>query len=102
MSGERDTGGAVVSFLMGAGIGAVVAAIAALLYAAKPGAESRRDIAGGAQELWRRADKIAEQVRGAAGDAAARLKQDLDSAMAAAKQAAAVRQAELEQKVRSE
>jgi len=102
MSSERDTGDAVVSFLVGAGIGAVMAAIAALLYAPKSGAESRRDIAQGAQELWRRADNIAEQVQGAAGDLAGRLRQDLDSAMAAAREAAAVRQAELEQNVRSE
>jgi len=102
MSSERDTGGALVSFLAGAGIGAVVAAIAALLYAPKPGAESRGEIAQGARELGQRAENVAEQVRGAARDLATRLKQDLDTAMAAAREAAAARQTELERKARSE
>ena len=102
MSNERDTGDAIVSFLVGAGIGAATAAIAALLYAPKPGMESRRDITQGAQELWRRADNIAKQVQGTAGDVAARLRQDLDSAMSAGKEAAAARETELKQKVRSE
>ena len=102
MDNEQDAGGGIVSFLMGLGIGAVVAAAAATLYAPKSGADSRRDLSAAAQELRSRTDKVLEQVRGTAHDLSARLKQDMDAAVIAAKDAAAARRVELERKVRGE
>jgi len=94
--GERNTDSGLVSFLAGVGIGAVVAAAAAMLYAPKAGAETRHDIVEAAKELRHRADSVVEQVRHAAGEVTTRLRQDLDAALAEANEAAAARKAELE------
>jgi gas vesicle protein len=99
---EQDQGSGIVSFLMGVGIGAAVAAAAAVLYAPKSGADSRRELSSAAQELRSRTDKVLEQVRGATHDLGERVKQDVDAAMAAAREAAAARRTEIERKVHGE
>jgi len=102
MTTERDTDGAVVSFLMGVGIGAAVSAVAALLYAPKPGAEARRGIADATNELRARVEKLADQMRDSTREITVRVKHDLDAALAAAQEAADARRAELQHKARGE
>ncbi|UCH34989.1 MAG: YtxH domain-containing protein [Armatimonadota bacterium] len=99
---DRDNDCGVISFLVGVGLGAAAAAAAVILYAPKPGAEIRGDLAEATKELRSRADKVAEQVRGTVRDLGDRVKEDLDTAVATAKEAAAARRAELEQKVKGE
>jgi gas vesicle protein len=98
--GERNSGSGLVSFLAGVGVGAVVAAAAAVLYAPQAGAETRQDIIEAARQLRQRADSVVEQLRHAASEVTTRLRQDLDAVLAEANEAAAARKAELEKQVR--
>jgi gas vesicle protein len=102
MADEQESCGGIVSFLVGAGIGAAVAAVAALLYAPKPGAEMRHDLAEAARDLGSRTDKVAAQVRDAARDLTARVKRDIEAAVTEAKQAASACEADLERKARGD
>ncbi len=102
MGSEREDDGAIISFLVGMGIGAVVAAVAAVLYAPRPGADTRRSVAEAVKDLRGRAERLAERVRAAAHDVTERLKQDADVAVAAGKEAAAAKRAELERTTRGE
>ena len=102
MTTERDADSAVVSFLMGVGIGAAVSAVAALLYAPKRGADARQGVAEATNELRARVEKLADQMRDSTRDIAARVRQDVDTALAAAQEAADARRTELEHKVRGE
>jgi gas vesicle protein len=97
---QQDSGGSVVSFLVGLGIGAAVAAVTAILYAPKAGAEVRHDLAEAARDLGSRTEKVAEQVRDAAREVTSRLKRDLEAAVTEAKQAASACAADLEEKAR--
>ena len=101
MSSE-DKDSALVSFLVGFGIGLTAAAIGSLLYAPAPGADTRRRVAEAVNDLRGRAEKVAEQVRATTRDIGERLKQDLDAALVAAKEAADVRRAELERAAHGE
>jgi gas vesicle protein len=101
MSSEDKDGG-ILSFLVGMGIGAAAGAIGALMYAPRAGADTRRGVAEAVGELRGRADKLAEQVRATTHEVSEKLRQDLDTAVTAGKEAAAARRAELERAVRGE
>lgn len=99
-SEDRDSG--MLSFLVGMGIGAAAAAIAALLYAPRRGTDTRRGVTDAVRTLRGRAEELAERVRGASQEVTERLKQDLDAAITAGKEAVEARRAELGRTTESE
>ncbi|GIV01285.1 MAG: hypothetical protein KatS3mg015_0115 [Fimbriimonadales bacterium] len=77
-NGNGDQSSAMLYFLAGVGVGALIGAAAGLLMAPKPGAETRQDLSQKFDELKakvqeyirekrKKAEKIAEQVADEAG-----------------------------------
>lgn len=102
MSCGQDGESGIISFLMGMGIGAAAGAIGALLYAPEAGPHTRRRVAQAAKELRGRAEELAQRVRTVTHDVAERMKQDVETAVTAGKEAAAARRAELERELSGE
>ncbi len=62
MSNDHDEKSVVVNFLAGLGLGALIGAATALLLAPKSGEETRQDIAGAADDLKKKANKVVHDL----------------------------------------
>jgi len=62
MSDNHEDKNVVVNFLAGLGLGALIGAATALLLAPKSGPETRQDIASAADDLRKKANKVAHDL----------------------------------------